>query len=498
MRKFRKFDQFFTYKIISVSILVLIAVVLTTLASLVTISTGNTIVFGQGYAPTVACTGSNKITHQFLESWNSSSSDFYVSGMNVGNVPDACIGYDLLLRAYDGAGNLVPLFTAAGYQQTVAYVYYAPGPTPNINVTPSVASTAFFAAGYRSLCGATVQNPAAGHSSSTPNSFTINFALPLSVASTIATATIEIVPHTAYLCVAPFTPDINGLCTDVITDTTQTISVAVPTCANLMNILIVGGGGGAGYWGSAGGGGGGGLLYANGFSVSGGTITVQVGAGGLGASTSGTYVSVGTGGSGKGGSGTNGSDSSVTYNGSTYIAKGGGGGGGGQYSSFCSSNCPASYTFKFNSASNNDGYSKGKDGGSGGGNAGDGYSSNSCGNTNAEQSVSTQSTYTGFLSRGFSGATGCKSAGQNNAGGGGGGAGGTGCGGGTDGTPRCPGRPTSSGGLGYTSVIDGKTYAAGGYVDPGSSNTGNGGGVIGQPNGRSGDGGSGIVILQYP
>ena len=47
-------------------------------------------------------------------------------------------------------------------------------------------------------------------------------------------------------------------------------------------------------------------------------------------------------------------------------------------------------------------------------------------------------------------------------------------------------------------MIDGKTYAAGGYVDPGSSNTGNGGGVIGQSNGRSGDGGSGIVILQYP
>ena len=81
------------------------------------------------------------------------------------------------------------------------------------------------------------------------------------------------------------------------------------------NILVVGGGGGSGYWGGCGGGGGSVYQRTN-FSLTKGDHTVVVGAGGLGAPTSGS-------GSGAVAAGANGANSKL---GSAHIGFGGGGG----------------------------------------------------------------------------------------------------------------------------------------------------------------------------
>ncbi|MDR2803667.1 MAG: hypothetical protein LBB22_05195 [Treponema sp.] len=224
------------------------------------------------------------------------------------------------------------------------------------------------------------------------------------------------------------------------------------------DILVVAGGGGGGYstdgdW--AGGGGAGGLIHKTSYTLplSGGSVSVTVGAGGSG----GNYYSPNW-------RGYQGSNSSV--GGSSLTAIGGGYGGAGH---------------RQNQSENNGG-----SGGSGGG-AGAGWSNKS---GTPGSSSGTNIGYSG----GYGGTTG-----GDDAGGGGGGAGGAG--------RSASGGTPGSGGAGYATTITGKsyTYSAGGkgggknYSTSGDGGYyyGDGGNGGATPWNNGGSGRQGIVIIRF-
>ncbi|MES2961145.1 MAG: prepilin-type N-terminal cleavage/methylation domain-containing protein [Pseudomonadota bacterium] len=251
----------------------------------------------------------------------------------------------------------------------------------------------------------------------------------------------------------------------------------VCTNAKTANILVVGGGGSGGAHrgvnAGTGGGGGGGVIYAPGVSLTVTTYTITVAG-----TTSGKTES----GSSCGGIGTNGSTSSFSGNGYTVTANGGGGGGG----------C--------NTASGNVG-------GSGGG--------GHCSGNGGSASVGT---VTGIATYSLFGNAGGNSSGGCGVGGGGGGGASSG------GTSVSSSTNGGAGGEGYSTDISGTTavYGSGGGGQgvnggvggtnagtgssgtstsrtglDGTANTGGGGGGNSVSDVRSGDGGSGVVIISY-
>ena len=137
-------------------------------------------------------------------------------------------------------------------------------------------------------------------------SWSLFFVLLLSSLSAITSAPVA----RADVC-APSSTTTNGLTTDSFT-ATGTCTYTIPDGVSFMDVLLVGGGGSGGSYGG-GGGGGGGVLYRTSYSVSPGSqINLTVGSGGTAPSNGSS-------------SGTNGSD--TTFD--SLTASGGGGGGAG-------------------------------------------------------------------------------------------------------------------------------------------------------------------------
>ncbi|MCR5413184.1 MAG: DUF2341 domain-containing protein [Kiritimatiellae bacterium] len=265
-----------------------------------------------------------------------------------------------------------------------------------------------------------------------------------------------------------YTYDIVHIFTNTEATATFSLSDSTHIVTNTLQFLAVGGGGGGGR-NCGGGGGAGGLIYQNGLTLSAGSGSITVGAGGA-ASAYGVKDT-----------GTNGDDSVLVINGTTYTAVGGGGGG-----------C-------WNGVN-------GLDGGSGGGGGGK--------NGQPGEAGSSTQAATGY-GVGYAGGAGHT---NHNVGGGGGGAGGAGqvgndlggaggeglqygitgvdqyyAGGGGGG-----GVTTHNGGAGGSGVGGGNatsnTDASDGVAGTGS---GGGGGVGGGSTKNGGAGGSGIVVIRY-
>ena len=227
-------------------------------------------------------------------------------------------------------------------------------------------------------------------------------------------------------------------------------------------VLVVGGGGAGGSAYVGGGGGAGGAVFNASFTITAGTYTVTVGAGGVRTTAGVGYV---------GPSGANSSFSSIT---------GTGGGGGGSYMNVAATNggCGGGGPF------NNGQFGTGSQGGNGAPYGTDGVGGYNCGGGGGGMG-GTAPTPSGVRPSGGAGAT-YTVAGTAYTLAGGGGAGSDGQGGlGRDG-----------GGLGGNGGQAGQTPSSGGDATP---NTGSGGGGGGGNNGSlyGGAGGSGIVIIAY-
>ena len=250
--------------------------------------------------------------------------------------------------------------------------------------------------------------------------------------------------------------------------TSGTASFNLPTGVNSIQTLVVGGGGGGGFGGNGGGGGAGTVLYSNsGISVSSGaSISATIGNGGA----AGINDANSTDQSAWGG-GSNGSNSTLTIAGTSFVATGGGSGGG-----------QGSVNFRYN----------GTTGGSGGGGT-----------------ISGSGTGGGASNASYSGWTAAANAGSGFSGVGGGGGGGAGAafgsassngaigltifgyavgggGGGWSGGSSTQFGNAFGGGLPRT----GGSYVCTGGSCNGSANTGGGGG-------GGGNGGSGVAVIKF-
>jgi len=277
---------------------------------------------------------------------------------------------------------------------------------------------------------------------------------------------------------------VNGSTTDYYIQFNSSGTLTIPNSITC-DILIVGGGGGGGVGG--GGGGAGAVLYTTNFNLPSGTHSIIVGGGGDGSKGTST-------------NGTNGNNSSITINGTTYIAVGGGGGG--------TRNDPVSYTGR-----------GGNNGGSGGGGS---HSDNSI--TANVGGSSTKNIYTSWISLGNAGGDGKDGYANGYGSGGGGGAGSIGTIAGTNsGGNGGSGVNLSSifgssvghsgwfggggGGGSWTGTNGHVGYGNGGngllggggnaYGGNGIANTGGGGGGANFGTSSSGSGGSGVVIIRH-
>jgi hypothetical protein len=350
-------------------------------------------------------------------------------------------------------------------------------PSANANITANINSSYSLALNATSAAGKNITYSAL----SLPTGLTLsgsnitgNFSS-LGTTGTLITATASDTNKSAsltynYTVISPFVTATGGTVTTsgnykIHTFTgSGTLEITNAPGGTTFEVLIVGGGGSGGYaYGGAGGAGG--VLYGSLNAVS-GNASVTVGAGGV------FSYNV---------SGATGSNSSVTFNGTTFTARGGGAGGSQWYSA--------------------------QSGGSGGGGQGLGGPE-----TSGSATQTSQSPLTGYGNNGGSGYNG--NPGATSYGGGGGGAGGAGVAGGT-------------GGVGIANPITGSTtgqlssgtyYIAGGGgggpnrngglggggkgsldltpAGNGGTNTGGGGGGGHNQTGGS-NGGSGVVIFRY-
>ena len=294
-------------------------------------------------------------------------------------------------------------------------------------------------------------------------------------------------PASTTTCTNPVTTQaLDGSGDIVVTFTTvESCTWTPPVGVDRVNVLVVGGGGGGGFDGG-GGGGGGGVLDRPSTSVAPGVaVSVSVGAGGTGAST--TYLTTGfrnvtgqsggsggssvfgsvsaTGGSGGGGIRVNGSSST------SGDARGGGGGGGSQQTDFFSTpvvSAGGSGGVGCTSCTGGSGlWQRGGGGGSGAGASGTSASGSNGSATSGHGAEGVAFTAFGATVYGSGG-------------------------GGGDWTEF----PSTSRGLGGTGAGHGG-LGAGTERTQGSANTGGGGGGGGRGGQTGGSGGSGVVIVRY-
>jgi len=160
------------------SILILLAGSLflnSTLAGNIRINSGSTVEFGQGLSVTAACSGSSVLTMTPGASFTNASGAgaFYFSSVTVSGIPSDCNGSDFSISAYNNTGNALPIFNTSS---TAASIW-------------SNAGT--FQGGLGGL-GTTV--------TSGSGTFTVTFAVPVALASTVAKITLQSGPHAALDC----------------------------------------------------------------------------------------------------------------------------------------------------------------------------------------------------------------------------------------------------------------------------------------------------------
>jgi hypothetical protein len=160
------------------SILILLAGGLflnTTLAGNISINSGAAVEFGQGLSMTAACSGASVLTMTPSASFTNASGAgaFYFSSVTVSGIPSSCNGSDFSISAYNNTGSALPIFSSSS---TVASIW-------------SNAGT--FQGGLGSS-GTTI--------TSGSGTFTVTFAAPVALASTVAKLTLQSGPHAALDC----------------------------------------------------------------------------------------------------------------------------------------------------------------------------------------------------------------------------------------------------------------------------------------------------------
>jgi hypothetical protein len=152
----------------------------TTLAANISINTGTAVEFGQGVSVTTACSGSNAISVKPIRNFVNASGagTFYLSSVVVSGIPSSCNGKDFNLSVYDSStgSSPLPLFTGVSSSISTAVIYSDGG---------------IFKEGYQTT-GATI--------SSGSGTFTITFNTPLTMASRVATFTLQTTEHAKWDC----------------------------------------------------------------------------------------------------------------------------------------------------------------------------------------------------------------------------------------------------------------------------------------------------------
>ena len=143
-----------------------------TLAANININTGRSSEFGQGVMQMVACSGSTALSLKPINSFSNSTGagSYYLSGFSVSNIPSSCNGADFTINAY-GSSDDTPL-SIFNSESKNAVVWSNSG-TFQLGVGGSGASV-----------------------SSGSGTFTISFANPVALASTVYRVTIQSGPHT--------------------------------------------------------------------------------------------------------------------------------------------------------------------------------------------------------------------------------------------------------------------------------------------------------------
>jgi hypothetical protein len=160
------------------SILILLAGGLflnTTLAANISINSGTAVEFGQGLSVTAACSGASVLTMTPSASFTNASGAgaFYFSSVTVSGIPSNCNGSDFSISAYNNSGSTLPIFNTS-------------------STAASIWSNAGTFQGGLGSSGTTV--------SSSSGTFTVTFAAPVALASTVAKLTLQSGPHAALDC----------------------------------------------------------------------------------------------------------------------------------------------------------------------------------------------------------------------------------------------------------------------------------------------------------
>ena len=160
------------------SILILLAGGLflnTTFAGNISINSGALVEFGQGLSVTAACSGTSVLTmtpqSTFINSTGAGA--FYFSSVTVSGIPSGCNGSDFSISAFNNTGNALPIFNTS-------------------SIAASVWSNAGTFQGGLGGLGTTV--------TSGSGTFTVTFASPVALASSVAKVTLQSGPHAALDC----------------------------------------------------------------------------------------------------------------------------------------------------------------------------------------------------------------------------------------------------------------------------------------------------------
>lgn len=161
----------------AISILVAAAFFMnTTLASNVSLNSGQSVEFGQGILQATACSGNTTLTIRPASVFTNTTGGgtYSLASIKVSNIPDSCIGSDFLLNAY-GETSSAPL-AIFNSSSTQAVIY-------------NNAGTFEVGAGGTGLSVA-----------SSSGEFTVNFTVPVAQTSSISKITIQSTPHTNVAC----------------------------------------------------------------------------------------------------------------------------------------------------------------------------------------------------------------------------------------------------------------------------------------------------------
>ena len=139
-----------------------------TLAANISLNSGRTIEFGQGFSQAVACSGSQSVTvnpkSTFVNASNGSGT-YYLSEITIGNIPTSCNGVNFKMSAYGSSGTTaLAIFNSTSTEAIVNY----------------------------DASGVSLRAPKTGISVSGGNgTFTITFATPVAQSTSVAKVTIQ-------------------------------------------------------------------------------------------------------------------------------------------------------------------------------------------------------------------------------------------------------------------------------------------------------------------